>query len=135
VVAPIASEIAQRGLDRLFVAQAVLQRDDRGRRAELALERPQRAQRVGRAHEHEEHLHAVQPARLAGDRHAARLAVDAQPVAAHRLDDVALALQQHDVVAGREPLAEQRAERARAYDSDAHVRNTTGTLARRPSES
>ena len=113
---------AQARFDRLFVAQAVLQGDDRGRRAEFGGERAQRAQRVGRADEHEEHLHAEQLARLARRVRRPRLTVDAQAASRDGVDDLAAVLEQHDLVRRRQALTEERAERAGADDPDPHRR-------------
>ena len=76
---------AERGLDRVLVADAVLQRDDRRGGVELAGEGPQRAQRVDGLDEEKEHVRAVEIARPLRDRDDTRgLVVDAQAVALDR---------------------------------------------------
>ena len=62
---------AERGLDRVFVADAVLQRNDGGGRVELAREGAQRAQRVDRFDEEKQHLRSVQVVRTPRDRNLA----------------------------------------------------------------
>ena len=57
---------AERRLDGVLVADAVLQRDDRRGRVELAGEGAQRPQRIDRFDEEKEHLRSKEVARGAG---------------------------------------------------------------------
>ena len=62
---------AERGLDRILVADPVLQRDDRRRGIEFTRERTQRAQRVDGFDEEKEHVRIVEFARRPRDGDAA----------------------------------------------------------------
>ncbi len=110
----------QRSLDRFFVSEAVLQRDDRRRRVELTREGPHRVQRVGRLDEHEEKIRGEHARRIARRLDAARRkAVERDALARDRLDHVAAHVDQRDGIVLGERVGEERPHRSGAQDRDA----------------
>ena len=112
---------AERRLDRVLVADAVLQRDHGRRRIELAGKGAQRAQRVDGLDEEKEHARTVEIVRPPGDRHLPRgFVVDAQAMVLHRFGDLVVVVEHRHLGAAGEMVAEERPHGPCADNSDAH---------------
>src|SRR5579872_807682 len=113
---------AERRFDRVFVADAVLERDDGRGWTEFSGKRPQRAQRVDSLYEQKDEIRAVQFAR--GPPHANRArwsVIDTQAAASFDLVECrTIAVEHRDFARGRQMVAEERSHCARADDADAH---------------